>query len=69
MKIPENDPDNISILINNIYQLDEVGDITFINQGETGLLILDFEENLNPGIYIINFLLGTNTYSKKLVVR
>ncbi len=69
MKIPENDPDNISILINNIYQLDEVGDITFINQGENGLLILDFEENLNPGIYIINFLLGTNTYSKKLVVR
>ena len=69
VKIPENDPDNVSILINNVYQLDEVGDITFINQGDSGLLILEFEESLNPGIYIINLLLGTNTYSKRLVVR
>lgn len=68
VKLPAFADEEISFFINDLYGKPFVSDITFINLGTHNMVILEFNEKLPKGVYLINLIVNSEIISKKLYV-
>jgi len=68
LKVPSSEGDDFNVLINDLLGRNFISDLTFIEQGESTLIIIDFSSNLPKGIYLINIVVKGEIITKKLYV-
>ena len=68
LKVPTSAGENFNVLINDLLGRDFISDLTFIEQNDHTLIIIDFESQLPKGYYLINIVIKGEIITKKLVV-
>ena len=68
LKVPTSAGENFNVLINDLLGRDFISDLTFIEQNDHTLIIIDFESQLPKGYYLINIVIKGEVITKKLVV-
>jgi acetyltransferase-like isoleucine patch superfamily enzyme len=68
LKVPSSEGENFNVLINDLLGRDFISDLTFIEQNDHTLIIIDFDKQLPKGYYLINIVIKGEIITKKLVV-
>ncbi len=68
LKVPSSEGENFNVLINDLFGRDFISDLTFIEQNDHTLIIIDFDKQLPKGYYLINIVIKGEIITKKLVV-
>jgi hypothetical protein len=68
LKIPTDEGEDFDILVNDLLGKEYFTDLTIINQQDRALVIIELNEELPKGIYIVNFLTKQGKFSKRLMV-
>jgi len=69
LKVPTSENEEFEVFVNDLLGKSYITDLTFINQGDFTLIILELDSNLPKGAYFINILQSGKVISKKVLVQ
>lgn len=69
LKVPTKEGEEFNVFVNDLLGKDYITDLTFINQGNSTLVILELSSTLPSGTYFINVVTSGGVTSKKVLVK
>jgi len=69
LKVPTKEGEEFEVFVNDLLGKDYITDLTFINQGNSTLVILELSSTLPAGTYFINIVTAEGVTSKRVLVK
>lgn len=69
LKIPTTEGEEFEVFVNDLLGRDYISDLTFINQNEFTLVIIELNSDLPAGVYFVNIVNQGKVTSKKVLVK